>query len=182
MASHRAIVAPLQGRSGGWPKRSGEFLGEVPRNTHKGITMQTTTETVFIADDGRRFRSAFECQHYESQLREVNAVMSLVPPVEMPHGTYVLRDAETLRSVRRLLWAIVVREYGENYPQWKTWHADAVHPSSIVGRVLSDGTAVPLSRAWARLACFDFDLGREYQQPYFAVHPGEAVEQQNIHP
>lgn len=43
------------------------------------------------------------------------------------------------------------------------------HPFSIIGRILDD-MGGPLNAAWGRLMCID-EQGREWPQPYFALHP-----------
>lgn len=68
----------------------------------------------------------------------------------------------------------MLTKYGDSYPKWREWHADNVHPMSMVGRVLSDGTLGPLEIAWVTLARYDFLTGREYDQPYFVRNPTEA--------
>jgi hypothetical protein len=70
----------------------------------------------------------------------------------------------------------VLSKYGDSYPVWKQWKADEVHPASVIGRVMS-GSDGPLAKAWNRLSFYNFDLGREYNQPYFANNPSEATKE-----
>jgi hypothetical protein len=68
----------------------------------------------------------------------------------------------------------VLKYYKKSYPMWKEFDADAVHPFSIVGRVLDD-CGGPICVAWNRLGCYDFDKGRQYDQPYYVNHPNQAT-------
>lgn len=129
--------------------------------------------TLYVADDGEEFRSAKDCCDYEDEKMAVKAIMNRLPPWP-PYEKYVVCDAELLRQIRRDLWPLVLKKYGDRYPKWRQWDADEVHPQSIVGRVLSDGATGPLEYAWRDLSCFDFDLGRIYDQPYYAINPKEA--------
>ncbi len=60
----------------------------------------------------------------------------------------------------------------EKYPTEKVWQHDAekIHPMSYAGRMLDD-VGGPLNRVWHRFMC-ESD-GYEYQQPFYALNPGE---------
>ena len=136
--------------------------------------MKTIQVTEYIANDGRIFREVDKCLAYETELRAVVTIMREFPKAPKANGAYIEFDAERLRQFKRLLWALIVVKYGDSWPKWRKWDADDVHPSSIVGRVLSDASNYPLERAWNRFLSCDFDLGRVYDQPYFVSHPNEA--------
>ena len=136
--------------------------------------MRTEQRTIYISDDGTEFRERTACEAYETQHRCVAEVMARIPKTELPNGYYTEHDPAILQEIKDDLWQLVLRYYGESYPEWRTWDVDKVNPlTSVVGRVLCDGHG-PLTRAWYRLRCFDIRLGREYDQPYFALHPSEA--------
>lgn len=138
--------------------------------------MKTEAVVEYIADDGKRFRSEAECLNYEAELEAVGEIMSRIPESRLEFGTYRQHDRNTLLQIRRDLWQLVLAKYGDRWSgtKWKEWNADEVHPMSIVGRVLSDSGHGPIEKAWHRLGCFDFELGREYDQPYFVAHSSEA--------
>jgi hypothetical protein len=131
--------------------------------------------TEYVACDGERFRDRAMCEKHEAMVLRINPIMDRLPKTHLEVGTYLQHDREVLRQVKRNLFAIAMEEFGDRYPKWKAFDADTVHPLSIVGRVLDDSGG-PMNSAWARLACFDFDSGREYDQPYYVTHPGEAKE------
>ena len=129
--------------------------------------MKTEQVTEFVAVDGARFKDRDRCVEYEAELAAVAPFLAMLPETDLNHGIYAQHEAEPLREAKRGLYALVV---GKNQD------ADKVHVCSTVGRVMDDSGLGPLSKAWTRLAFFNFDLGREYDQPYFANHPDEATE------
>jgi hypothetical protein len=137
--------------------------------------MHTETVTAYVANDGARFKTQEQCVEYETELHKVEPIISQLPRSNPPHGMYVQHDAEPLRRIRRLLWTLVLEKLGDEYPNWKLHVADDLAPFSVVDRVLDDYTG-PLARAWKMLRFFDFATGREYDQPYFVLHPNEAME------
>jgi hypothetical protein len=139
--------------------------------------MHTEQVTDYIALDGKRFRDREKCLAYEQELRAVNAIMDRLPKCDPGDGEYFQHDKETLLDARRGLWAMILDKYGESYPEWKKWHADKVHPLSGVGRVLDDFGGNPIADAWRHLARINWELYREYQQPYYAINPGQATKE-----
>jgi hypothetical protein len=131
--------------------------------------------TEYVARDGTRFKDKERCEKYEAELSAVEPIIAMLPQHDLGHGTYLPCDRYLLLAVKRRLFALVLAKYGDRYPTWKTFDADELHPRSVVGRVLDDCGRGPLSDAWATLARFDFNLGREYDQPYFVSHPNEAT-------
>jgi len=136
--------------------------------------MLTETVKEYVARDGARFKTAAECKAHEDQMDLIEPIMARLPLTRPEGNKYVQHDRETLLAVKRDLFAVVVRYFGQSYPEWRTKDPDAVHPCSIVGRVLSDNYG-PLADAWRVLANYNFDLGREYEQPYFALNPEGTV-------
>lgn len=137
--------------------------------------MKSEQVTRYTARDGAVFYDPRKADEYERELDQIEPIMSRLPANEVPGGKYIQHDPATLRSIKADLFKLVVRKHGESFPEWKKWKADEVHPLSIVGRVLDD-CGGPLSHAWSKLARFNFNLGREYEQPYFAMNPDKAVE------
>ncbi len=137
--------------------------------------MHSEQVTEYVAKDGTRFKRQDRCEEHEAELMLVEPILATIPKAELKHGTYIQRDREVVLQAKRDLFALVLEKHGERYPKWLKWDADDVHPHSIIGRVLDDYDG-PLSGAWRRIGVFNFDLGREYDQPYFASHPDEATE------
>ncbi len=137
------------------------------------VTTQMRIE--HVARDGAAFSHMADAIEYEKELNMVDAIMSQLPKPKVPSGKYYQHDKNVLDRVRREIFALVVAKHGDAFPKWKTWNYKEVHPSSVVGRVLSEIRS-PLSDAWWRFMCINFDLSREYQQPFFAANPGPAQE------
>jgi len=135
--------------------------------------MKTETVTDFVTVDGKRFRDQATAEKHEAEYLAVKPILDRLPNSNPAHGEYVQHDPAMLRQIKAELFALAVGKCSKQFPLWKTFNPDEVHPSGIVGRVLSDYGG-PLSDAWYRLACFNFDLGREYDQPYFANNPSES--------
>ena len=136
--------------------------------------MKIESVVEFVAADGQRFRDEAACLAYEAEKRLIDAIMAPLPTRDIPAGQYVQHDREVLFGVRRQLWESIRERYGKDYPRWLTWDADGIHSMSVVGRVLDDCENGPLGKAWRRLAKFNFDLCREYQQSYYALNPDKA--------
>ncbi len=126
----------------------------------------------YEAIDGTKFFNRGQCERYESELRLVSEIK--IPNSKLWHGTYKQHDRQSLLAIKRAVFALVLQKFGDSYPEWRKWDADDVHQMSIVGRVVSEGSG-PITNAWNQLGRFNFDLGREYDQPYFALHPDEAT-------
>lgn len=132
----------------------------------------------YKAEDGSEWATMQQALWRDADVEQINAIMKhLGERNDIPPRQYVQRDKETLFRVRRQLWAIILEQYGDQYPEWKDANPDDVKPYSGVGRVLSDGDSTPLSRAWSTLYRFNFDNYREYQQCYYALNPQEATEE-----
>lgn len=143
--------------------------------------MKTITRTLYIANDGTEFLSEQKCREYESEKAKLDAIFKGIPQWPDKHGSFVVVPRITLLNARRELWKLVLKEYGDSWPQWKTWDADEVHPMSVVGRVLDDCGGL-IAKAWSKMRSWDFEKGRIYDQPYFASHPDEALELNETHP
>lgn len=137
--------------------------------------MRKVERTIFIAVDGTEFAYESDCKKYEEAYFEIKPIMDRIPNSNLGSGQYKQYDTSFLLQIKRDLWKLVIKQFGDSYPVWKTWNADDVHPMSIVGRILDDNGGL-ISRCWRKLENFNFELGREYQQPYFALHPEEAME------
>lgn len=132
--------------------------------------------TQYTCSDGQKFLSRSSAEQYESEYQQVLPILNRIPNTSLRHGTYVTHDLESLKQIKRDLWPLVLMKVNaaENYMTWLGWNPDDVHPLSIVGRVMDD-MGGPISVAWRRLAVFCFEIGREFDQPYFVNHQSEAV-------
>ena len=138
--------------------------------------MKTETVTEYVAKDGTRFKDAILAQAYEDELTKVEPILAIIPDSKVEGGFYVQHNVAFLRTIKRRLWEVVLSKYGKSYPKWKEKDADEVSPFSMVGRVLDD-CGGPIANAWGKLMRFNFDNGREYEQPYFALNPNEATKE-----
>ncbi len=131
----------------------------------------------YKTSDGTRFFSSEQAVAYERELDSVAWIAARIPDSKLKHGKYKQHDRQQLLQIKRDLWPLVLAKVNaaEHYPEWLKKHPDDVHPSSGVGRVLDD-TGGPVARAWQKLARFNFELGREYDQPYYANNPEKAEE------
>lgn len=137
--------------------------------------MKTELVTEYVANDGSRFRSKSECESHENEVALVAPTLAKLPVTPgLGNDEFVQHDKELLLRCKRNLFALVLVKYGDRYTEWKQWNADKVHPASVVGRVMSESDG-QIAKAWNRLAFYNFDLGREYNQPYFANNPSEAT-------
>lgn len=131
--------------------------------------------TKYKTTDGTLFDYEADALGHEEQYLAVKPILDQMPMPKLAHGQHVKVGKELLMQIRRDLWHVVLRFYGESRPKWKEWNADEVHPASIVGRVLDDyGGAV--AEAWSRLLRFNFEHGTIHDQPYFASHFSESKE------
>lgn len=134
--------------------------------------MKTEQITEYVAKDGKRFRSGHAAEKHEEELDAVSLV--ILPRGSPPSGKYIQHNPITLRQAKRDLFALILAKHGQQFPEWRKFDADEVHPRSIVGRVLDDSDG-PLTDAWNGLSVYDFETGREYEQPYFVDHPEETT-------
>jgi hypothetical protein len=126
----------------------------------------------YEAKDGRLFTDQSSCIKWELLIDDCSDTMKLFGSEPPPNGQgYVQHDPATVLEVKTRLLKIA-------YPYFK-WHdvfrADpaTVHPMGIAGRIISDSDISPIRHAWNRLCCID-DQSREWDQPYFALHPMEG--------
>lgn len=138
--------------------------------------IRETPVVQYICSDGTTFYYKGRAEDYEAEYLSVLPIRNRIPRTALKHGTYVQHDAQTLRQIRRDLWPLVLEKVNASvrHKAWLEWNPDEVHPMSGVGRVLSD-CGGPVAKAWADLARFDLDTGREYDQPYFSLNPDKAV-------
>lgn len=135
------------------------------------------TKTIYEAEDGSRFESKKACEEYEGELRKYQkAMLPLEPRPELSGEQYFQHDREICLKAKRDVIALA-----KNTVKDKIWDnpPDEIHPMSFAGRLIDDCGHAALRHAWGRFCSIDFSTGREYQQPYFTLHPEEATERIN---
>jgi hypothetical protein len=135
--------------------------------------MESICVTQYKAFDGTVFTNQKDCLDYEVEFDKVKAILQRIPSVKVQGQNYVQFDKNFLLQIKRDLFNIVLEYYGDSYPKWRKFNPDEVHPLSVVGRILDD-CGGPINNAWSKLSFFNFELGRKYEQPYYALHPEEA--------
>lgn len=139
------------------------------------------TKTKYVAKDGSEWENEEGALNRENLIDEVNKIMQeLKPtPTKLNWKGYIQQNPSVVESVKRKLYNIANRD---GILKWwldyqKTEHGNTdeslikCHPSWFC-RML-DGSHTPLDKAYSRLWCID-DNCREYNQPYYALHPEEA--------
>lgn len=135
------------------------------------------TLTVYETSDGTRYDTKEDAKAHEILAERCRiAIAILGPPPDLKNGHYVQHDREACLQAKRNLLLIVREQFDVRKFPVLGHDDDAIHPLSTAGRIVLDGQG-PLSDAWNRLTRINFYLGREYDQPYFAIHPDEALPQ-----
>lgn len=131
--------------------------------------------TKYLADDGTEHATADACRGWENAKRSATEAMSpLGTRLEFCNGDFIQHDIAAVNAARSKLLRCM-RTYHPSWP-WYKWGDDdsKYHPMGILGRYIDDGGS-PFGKAWRRLMCISFATGREYDQPYFAIHEDEAT-------
>ena len=137
--------------------------------------MREETIKQYTSIDGHKFLDRNACQRYENELEQIQPILNELNRCDnIKANEYIQHDINDLLLIKRKIFTLVQHLYKDSFPHWLEWNGDDVHPMSIVGRVLDDNGG-PIAKAWRQLSNYNFDLGREYQQPYFALHPEEAT-------
>lgn len=127
------------------------------------------TVTKYQARDGREFACEETAKTHEGVLDRIDKIMSTLPArpddCEFSNGRgYIQHDWMAVTNAKNHIIDL--------------WHGDEKikldakmypAPHSIIGRFFDDANS-PLRDPWYRLMCID-PLGREWDQPYFALHP-----------
>lgn len=133
--------------------------------------------TVYEADDGSRFDTAQEATAHE---RVNQAMQPLGPRPKLGDGRWVQHGRVACTVSLRMLVALYAELYPDDAERWKLLErVESIDPRThVIGRML-DGNG-PLARAWARLRCIDWQTCREYDQPFYALHPEQAGAEQTV--
>jgi hypothetical protein len=129
----------------------------------------------YIANDGSRFDSEEACKEHETLVDKISKIMSpLGEKGKIGTDEYIQHDLEVCFRVKDALYDLAKRtlnpKNNSTYLALKhNTNNREIHPLSVIGRILDDSSSV-LSRANNRLMSIDWETGREYQQPYFAMN------------
>lgn len=138
--------------------------------------------TRYEADDGSVWKTEDEAIFRDTLSKKVKDAMApLGSRPDLPHcefsngGGYFHHHPSEVSEVKRSLLALV-REYGWEWEGLKnaTCPPEDVSPDWFA-RILDGERQGPLNRAYCRLMCLDAD-GREWGQPYYAMHPDEGTQ------
>jgi hypothetical protein len=126
-------------------------------------------ETVYRANDGRKFKTEEECIKYESHIKEVNIIMATLNPI--PSGCdflngegYIQQKPAAVKKAINDLFKLGCFVTGVKAKDWSHYS---------IGRVYDDGNYKALYRAWGRLNNID-KYSREWGQGYYAINPDKG--------
>lgn len=136
------------------------------------------TITVYEVE-GKKFDREEDAQAYEHLCQRVSKVMSVLKPrtKEVEEGLcYIEHDKKALNTAFTLLMGIC----GDVIPDWKEWFdqvAKGERHISHAGRIISESDYPVIREAFSRFYCINFEIGYEFQQPYYATHIDEAFKE-----
>lgn len=132
--------------------------------------IQTKEVILFVTDDGREFHDREDAKKHDALLKKIQQIQTLPPRRNIPSGKWIQHPIEQYRKWRIALVKLTM----EYLPRL---HTDVdpmkIHPFSSMGRCVNDSGLELLRNEWGRLQCTSDD-GREYEQPYYALHPDKA--------
>src|SRR5215469_2219157 len=125
--------------------------------------------TKYVATDGAEFTEAAACERYEGLIKEVDAIMSRLPKVEISGEGFHQHSGPVVLGVQHDLVALYERYTGtiDRHTQWAR-HATVPAGMTLIGRYIDDGGPSPIRAAWYRIMRMDHGF-REYEQPYYAI-------------
>ena len=126
--------------------------------------------TKYRATDGSEWATVVECIKRDELDAKVSRLESRLGP-RVDRGRRAI-DPMFVAGIKREVVSLC-RHY---HPTQEIFHnlADDIHPFSYAGRFLSE-VGGPLNRIWRRFMCMD--SAWEYEQPFFALNPGEFEKQ-----
>ena len=131
--------------------------------------------TKYVAADGSEWRDLSQAYAREREFEQVNAIMRVIPRIEVRCATFYQHDRETLFDVRRKMFEMACNMVRESIPDLALSNPDEIHPMAMC-HVL-DGHHGPITQAWNRLCQFNFENCRQYEQAFFAMNPDKATEE-----
>lgn len=130
----------------------------------------------YEARDGQVFLTRTSCLAYERELDTADRILSMLKPKpDLPSGTYIQQDVDAVWNARKAV--VCASKLSDSDKAKATPYLDSrtLPNGSMLCRYLDDvmGNNSPLVKVWWRLECCDAQ-GRDWQQPYFAMHPEEG--------
>ncbi len=128
--------------------------------------------TKYRASDGSEWNTLVEADKRESLCCAVADIMApLGPAIDLSDDHYLQHNVATVLAAR----VGILKLCGRLYPNLQAFHHESlldIHPMSYVGRLLSEIGGPLYDAAWSRFMRID-SMGREFQQPYYALngHP-----------
>lgn len=127
--------------------------------------------TKWRTEDGKVFDTPEEAQAHETlvgRVKEITAALGERNRSILNGQGYVQHDPKIVRKVRKSFYQLALEQQGFDKAE-----ADEHIPNEyLIGRYLNDSNSY-LYDVWCRLQCID-TLGREFDQPYYALHPEKA--------
>ncbi len=137
------------------------------------------TITKFVADDGSEHQDAAACIKRDELVAAVRGIMLLLGDLPKDDhsnfangGGYIQHNPATVLAVRKALCEEAKAYTSHRWVQETIdggWSVSAGWAGRMLGEI-----GGPLERAWNRIMCITKD-GREYGQPYYALHPHEST-------
>ncbi len=123
----------------------------------------------YLADDGTEWTNEQSCQSRDALVRNIQTISMILPArpdaISFTNGEgFIQHDEDHVQRYRNALLDQMPNE------KWVQETREGKRHVSHLARILSDGPASPLTRAWFRLMDID-DKFREWGQPYFAANP-----------
>lgn len=135
--------------------------------------------TIYQCEDGTRFDKEHDALEYESYATRAKEIESRLISIgrELNANEYIQQDPNVVRRAKYNFLTLVA----ERLPEWKDRAIecrDGKRHMSHIGRIIDDYGIKWMCHLYFRFYCIT-DNGREYQQPYFTLHPEEATKRVN---
>ena len=130
--------------------------------------------TKWVANDGSEWRALADA---EARDKLVDAIADVMAPLgrdrQLRDNQFIQHDPHSVLRCRVGILKLAAKEF-PSFAIFRHEPLEVVHPMSAAGRILDD-CGGPLCQAWNRFMRID-ELGREWQQPYFAANPPADAE------
>lgn len=126
---------------------------------------------IFEALDGSRFDVESDCAAYEVLCGKVEQIMEPLKQIDIVGRQFYQHHPGIVRLVANSFTKLAVEATIPSRGS-ESWH-----PQGLVQRFIGDSSKTVLRKASYRIDCIDLETGREYEQPYFRLHPEEATEE-----
>lgn len=128
--------------------------------------------TLYEATDGSRWTTPEAATKRDVFCEAIRLAMEPLGPARpLRNGAWIQHCAATVTRVKVAVLTIAERE---RVIDLNGKPPASAHLQGILGRFFDDAGSNPASQAWHRLRCIVEEAGREYDQPYFAIHPEQA--------